>query len=43
MGVEDDVLTGMSGSRRLHPSEFMESLNDDDAMIVVWMLLLSLA
>lgn len=30
----DGVLTGKSGSRLLHPKEFIESLNDVDAMIV---------
>jgi len=28
------VLTGTSGSRRDHPREFMESLKEEDAMIV---------
>lgn len=32
MGVLDEVLTGTSGSRRDHPNEFIESLNEADAM-----------
>lgn len=34
MGVDEDedVLTGMSASLLDHPSEFMESLKDDEAM-----------
>lgn len=33
MGVEDEVLTGMSGSRLLQPSEFIESRNEFEAMM----------
>lgn len=33
MGVEDEVLTGISGSRLLQPSEFIESRNEFDAMV----------
>ncbi|KAI9814421.1 MAG: hypothetical protein M1827_003277 [Pycnora praestabilis] len=33
IGVDEDVLTGMSGSRRDQPIEFMESRKDVDAML----------
>ncbi|KAI9801011.1 MAG: hypothetical protein M1825_003545, partial [Sarcosagium campestre] len=32
IGVEAEVLTGMSGSRRDQPNEFIESLKDADAI-----------
>jgi hypothetical protein len=32
MGVVDEAFAGKSGSRRDQPSEFIESLNEDDAM-----------
>lgn len=36
MGVElDVVVAGVVGSRRLQPSEFIESLNEDEAMASV--------
>jgi hypothetical protein len=31
--VDDDVLTGMSGSRRDQPSELMDSLKDAEAIV----------
>lgn len=35
MGVElEFVFAGIIGSRRLHPSEFMESRKDDEAMLL---------
>lgn len=33
IGVDDDVLTGRSGSRRDHPRLFIESRKDVDAMV----------
>lgn len=30
--MDDEVLTGSSGSRRLHPKEFIESLKEADAI-----------
>jgi hypothetical protein len=32
-GVDDEVLTGISGSRRDQPSEFMDSRKDADAIV----------